>query len=154
MLNQLKRTSISNEIVSCATLIKVLTLRCFSDYNFEITPEQFIILDTLLENKKAKNLYQRQLGEILGKDRANIARLVGILEKKGLIEKTTDSNGRQINRITITKKGIEIRNKIHPVISKIRKSYLSDIDLKELENCLETLNKIKDNISKNTKLKT
>jgi len=154
MLNQMKRTSISNEIVSCATLIKVLTLRCFKENNFKITPEQFIILDTLFENKKEKNLYQRQLGEILGKDRANIARLLGILEEKGLIQKTTDSNGRQINRIEITEEGIKIRNEILPVISKIRESYLTNIEISELQKSLKTLNKIKDNISKNIKIKT
>ncbi len=153
MMNQLKRTSISNGIVSCATLIKVLTLRCFKRHGFEITPEQFILLDTLLENEGEENLYQRQLGVILGKDRANVARLIAILEKKGLVEKNSDSNGRQINRINVTKKGREIRNKIYPVISEIRKSYLDEIDFDELRKCLDTLNKIKNNISINTKLK-
>lgn len=153
MLNQLKRTSISNGIVSCATLIKVITLRCFKKHKFEITPEQFILLDTLLDNVQPENLYQRQLGVLLGKDRANIARLIGILEKKGLVERVSDSNGRQINRITVTNKGVEIRNKIYPVISDIRKSYLDDIEYNDLKKCLDILNRIKDNISKNTKLK-
>ena len=153
MLNQLRRTSISNSIVSCATLIKVITLRSFKKNKFEITPEQFIILDALFDNDESKDLYQRQLGILLGKDRANIARLIGILEKKGLVEKISDSNGRQIYRISVTRKGVEIRNKIYPVISEIRKSYLHNIDYDELKKCLETLNKIKDNISENTKLK-
>ena len=153
MLAQLKRTSISSGIVSCATLIKVLTLRCFKKYKFEITLEQFVLLDTLLDNNESKNLYQRQLGILLGKDRANIARLIGILERKGFVEKNIDSNGRQIYRISVTRKGVEIRNKIYPVISEIRKSYLHKIDYDELKKCLETLNKIKDNISENTKLK-
>ena len=154
MLNQIKRTSISNGIVSCATLIKVLTLRNFKENNFEITPEQFVILDTLLDNNSEETLYQRQIGELIGKDRANTTRLLGILEEKGLIEKTTDSNGRQINRILITKKGIEIHDKIFPKISEIRRSYLENLEIEEIQSCLKTLNKIKENISKNTKLKT
>lgn len=142
---------ISNEIVSTATLIKVLTLRNFAKLNFEITPEQFVMLDAIIKNEK---IYQRQLGELLGKDRPNIARLISILEKKELIKKSIDSNGRQINRITITKKGEELRNKILPEISKIRQSYLNDINENELIECYKTLNKIKNNISKNTKLQT
>ena len=141
MLNQVKRTSISNGIVSCATLIKVLTLRNFKENNFEITPEQFVILDTLLDNNSEETLYQRQIGELIGKDRANTTRLLGILEEKGLIEKTTDSNGRQINRILITKKGIEIHNKIFPKISEIRRSYLENLEIEEIQSCLKTLNK-------------
>ena len=75
MNNQLDQNSLSNAIVSTATLIKVFSIRCFMKNDFEITPEQFIILDAAAKNKE---IYQRQLGEILGKDRANIARLVKI----------------------------------------------------------------------------
>ncbi len=151
MLNQLNRNSISNEIVTCATLIKVLTLRAFKEHNFEITPEQFIILDAIINNEE---IYQRKLGKILGKDRANITRLLDILFKKGLIEKESSSNGRKINKIKITKKGEDLRNKIFPVISKVRQSYLNGIEYKDIENCLKILNKIKENISENTKLQT
>ena len=151
MLNQLEKNSLSNTIVSTAILIKVITLRCFKQYGFEITPEQFIILDTIVKNEQ---IYQRQIGELIGKDRANVNRLLNILEKQGLIERKIDSNGRQINRIKITKKGSELRNKIHPVITKIRASYLDNINYDELLKCHEILNKIKDNISKSTKLKT
>lgn len=151
MLNQLEKNSLSNTVVSTAILIKVLTLRCFKSHGFEITPEQFIILDTITNNEQ---IYQRQIGELIGKDRANVNRLINILEKQGLIERIVDSNGRQINRIKITKKGIELRNKIHPVITKIRASYLNDIEYDELLKCHQILNKIKENISKSTKLKT
>lgn len=149
MFDSLKKDLIANEIVSCATLIKVLTLRSFKEHGFEITPEQFVILDTIFKNKE---LYQRQLGEILGKDRANIARLISILEKKGFLEKQIASNGRQINKIKITKKGENLRNKILPVISKVRQTYLDNIEYDELVKCFQILNKIKENISKNTKL--
>ena len=151
MLNQLEKNSLSNTVVSTAILIKVLTLRCFKSHGFEITPEQFIILDTITKNEQ---IYQRQIGELIGKDRANVNRLINILEKQGLIERIVDSNGRQINRIKITKKGIELRNKIHPVITKIRASYLNNIEYDELLKCHQILNKIKENISKSTKLKT
>lgn len=151
MLNQLEKNSLSNTVVSTAILIKVLTLRCFKKHGFEITPEQFIILDTIVKNNQ---IYQRQIGELIGKDRANVNRLINILEKQGLLERSIDSNGRQINRIKITKKGSELRDKILPIITKIRASYLNDIDYEELLKCHQILNKIKENIAKSTKLKT
>ncbi len=150
MNNQLDQNSLSNAIVSTATLIKVFSIRCFMKNDFEITPEQFIILDAAAKNKE---IYQRQLGEILGKDRANIARLVNILEKKGLIKKVADLTGRHVNRIITTEEGMKVRNKIYPIISEIRESYLNNIDLNELQKCLVIINKIKENIAKNTKLK-
>lgn len=145
----LTKTSLSNEIVTSAILIKVFTLRACKEHNFEITPEQFTILDAILKNEK---IYQRQLGIILGKDRANVARLINILEKKGLIKKVVSSNGRQINMLEITKKGIEIQQKMNIVIEKLRSSYLNNVTNEELENCIKTLVKIKQNISKNTKI--
>lgn len=151
MLNQLKKYLIPNEIVSTAILIKVLTLRCFCQYDFEITPEQFVILDTIFKNKE---IYQRQIGELIGKDRANVTRLLNILEEKKLITKTISSNGRQINKILITQKGKDLRNKIEPIINKVRKAYLDNISQEELLNCFHTLNKIKNNISTNIKLHT
>ena len=150
MLNQLEKNSLSNTVVSTAILIKVLTLRCFKMHGFEITPEQFIILDTIVKNNQ---IYQRQIGELIGKDRANVNRLINILEKQGLLERTIDSNGRQINRIAITQKGRVLRDKILPIITEIRASYLNDIDYNELLKCHEILNKIKNNIAKSTKLK-
>ncbi len=150
MLNQLEKNSLSNTVVSTAILIKVLTLRCFKMHGFEITPEQFIILDTIVKNNQ---IYQRQIGELIGKDRANVNRLINILEKQGLLERTVDSNGRQINRIVITQKGRVLRDKILPIITEIRASYLNDIDYNELLKCHEILNKIKNNIAKSTKLK-
>lgn len=150
-----KKNLISNEIVSCATLIKVVTLRCFNQNNFEITPEQYVILDTILEHEeKNEQIYQRKIGEILGKDRANVARLLNILEEKNLIKKEISSNGRQINNIKITPDGKNLRNKILPVITKIRESYLEDINYEELMQSFQILSKIKENISKNTKLQT
>lgn len=149
-LNLNRKNLFGNAVVSSATLIKVLTLRSFKEHNFLITPEQFVILDTLIENNK---IYQRQLGALIGKDRPNVARLLGILEKKGLIEKITDSNGRQINRLVVTDRGKKLRDEILPVVTKVRNSYLSEFEESELLQCFNTLNKIKEVIARNTKLK-
>lgn len=58
---------------------KIAQLQMFARNNFEITPEQYIILAILVENGE---LYQRQIAEIAYKDRPNITRLINILEKK------------------------------------------------------------------------
>ena len=149
MPKQIEKKLISNEIVSSAIMIKVLTLRFFAAKGFEITPEQFVILDTISKNN---GLYQRQISELIGKDRANVARILNILEKKGLIKKNQASNGRAINRLELTLEGENLRAKIEPHIEEIRKSYLDDIKEEDIEKCYEVLNKIKNNIGKNIKL--
>lgn len=151
MQQEFKKYLISNAIVSTATMIKVFTLKNFNVHNFEITPEQFVLLDATYQNK---GLYQRQIGILLGKDRANVTRLIHILEKKELIIIKEDSNGRRVKRIEITQKGKELRDKIFIEIKKIRNVYLKNIDDDELLNCIKTLDKIKNNIPQDIKLAT
>lgn len=149
MKNYTEKKLIANEIVTCAILIKVLTLRKFKECGFEITPEQFVLLDTLAQND---NICQRKLGMLIGKDRANVTRLLNILQKKGLIEKTADLK-RKANRLQLTLEGRKVKEKIEPVMLEIRDSYLKDIKTDELLQCFGTLNKIKEVIAKNTKLR-
>lgn len=61
----------------------------------EITPEQFFALDTIYANK---NCCQKDLSEILVKDKAAITRIAEILESKNLIKRVT---GRKNNRLAI-----------------------------------------------------
>ena len=59
-------------------------LEIFAKQKFEITPEQFIVLSMLSEDIP---LHQNKLCELLCKNKANMASILSILEKKELIEK-------------------------------------------------------------------
>lgn len=130
---------------------KIAQLQMFARNNFEITPEQYIILAILVENSE---LYQRQIAEIAYKDRPNITRLINILEKKGLVKRVEDVQKRKVFKIVITKKGVEIHQKIRPYMLELHNSAVNGITKEELESCIDTLGKMLDNLEPKTKLQT
>lgn len=130
---------------------KIAQLQMFARNNFEITPEQYIILAILVENGE---LYQRQIAEIAYKDRPNITRLINILEKKGLVKRVEDVQKRKVFKIVITKKGVDIHQKIRPYMLELHNSAVNGITKEELESCIDTLGKMLDNLEPKTKLQT
>ena len=126
-------------IFMTGVLIRGLSSQTFAEKGFEITPEQYLILALLVENGA---MYQRQLAEITLKDRGNIARIIKILEDKELIEKIPDSNGRRIYKIVVTEKGKALSDKIFPTDIELRETIKKNISEEELNNTLNTLEKI------------
>ncbi|MDO5436762.1 MAG: MarR family transcriptional regulator [bacterium] len=128
---------------------KLAQLQMFRKNNFEITPEQYIILAVLVENGE---LYQRQIGEICYKDRPNVTRLLNILEEKELIKRVSDVNKRQIFKIQITDKGRQIHSKIRPHMINLHNKGVLGIQKEELEDCLKVLVKMVENLEPMAKM--
>lgn len=141
---------IGHALVQTSILIKVYTIRFYKKLKIDITPEQFVVL-SILDDEEV--FHQRELGEILFKDRANIARLIKILEKKELIERTKTADKRLVNKIKLTQKGLDLKNEIYPMTVNLRQKYLSQIDPEDLKTCLKVLTQIKDNLIDEVKLK-
>lgn len=130
-------------------LSRVFAIQSFSRNSLEITPEQFTVLAALVEHG---GLYQRQVCAITLKDRANITRIVSILESQGLVIRRIESQGRQIRKAEITDKGREVYEKALPAILEIWAKTVEDIDEDEMNACFLTLQKIKENLQNNTTL--
>ncbi len=132
------------------TFIRGLSTQTFTDRGFELTPDQYVILNLLLENDEI--MYQRQLAEITLKDRANISRIIEILEKKNIIKKIPDSNGRKIYKLIVTEKGKELRDKVFPTDIELRNMITNNISEEELAITFATLEKMNMNIRDKVKL--
>lgn len=146
MLKEIFVNLIGNAIVQAGRSIKMFNLEMFAKENFEITPEQFVVLSVVTENN---SLHQNSLCEMLCKDKANMARILSVLENKGLIEKSRRvANKKQVNKIDITEKGKQLKNKIAPVIAASRDQYLKDISEDDMYICIKVLTKIHENLTK------
>ena len=107
--------------------------------NLGITSEQFVVLDTI---SCFKNIYQQQLAEILMKDKSNTARIVKILEDKGLIIKTTGiSNNRPVHILQVTADGDKILSRSVPKMKKYIAEIFTTIPDEEIEH-LHVLGKV------------
>ena len=149
MRKKILKSRTGSMIFMTGVLIRCLSSQTFAEKKFEITPEQYLILTLLVENGE---LYQRQLSEITLKDRANVARIVGILQEKELIQKIIDSNGRRIYKIVVTPKGKALRDKILSTDMELISIITKDISKKELDSLISTLAKIYKNVREKVKL--
>ena len=89
--------------------------------NIGITGEQFVVLDTICCHP---NIYQQELSEILMKDKSNTTRILGVLEKEGLITRSVGKNkNRLVNLLKVTDKGAKLVSENMPKI----KEFITDI---------------------------
>jgi MarR family transcriptional regulator for hemolysin len=83
--------------------LRVLIKRIEVKTEVNITIEQFWLLHTI--NKVENEVIQKDMAEIMGKDKSSILRMIDSLEKKDLVRRVVDLNDRRKNRIMVSKKG-------------------------------------------------
>ena len=133
------RHKVGLKLSQVGMLSKVFAMQSFVNGECNITPEQFTVLNALSESEW---LYQRQISAITLKDRANITRIINILEKRGYIKKVVD----------ITEEGKKVRNKVLPIILNIWAMTSENISEDEMDKFIETLDKIRENLINKTTL--
>lgn len=144
MLKDVFTSLIGSAIVAAGRAIKVHNLNLYAKCGFEITPEQYLVLSMI---KDDENLSQNKLCGLLYKDKSNMARLICVLEEKGLIEKIVQTdNKKQANIIKITEKGKKLRARISPVMAKSREKYLKEISQDDMYTCIKVLSQIQKNL--------
>ena len=130
-------------LVAAGVYTRIYSRQCFKNANFEITPEQFVVIEVLMHHD---GLYQRQLSEITLKDRPNITRIINILEKGGFVERRSDKNKRKVFKIYLTQKAKDIFPLLQKVSQDYRKVMAEGIKKEELEICLKVLNQVLQNL--------
>lgn len=141
--NELFESKIGPKLVTVGKLSRIYALQTFAEHKYKITPEQFTILATLVENN---GMYQRQIASITLKDRPNITRLLRILEKSEFITKQPDINKRKIYKIFITDKGREIYNEVLPTVLNIWQESVQGLNEEELKICIKALDIFRKNL--------
>ncbi len=140
---QKMKHKIGLELTGVGNLSKMLAIQTFSNLQYDVTPEQFSVLSVLIENEE---LYQRQISALTLKDRANVSRIVSILENKGYISKTESVSGRKTFKISITDEGRKVYEQVKPTILKIWSYTCKDIPEEKVDAFFEILSEIKKNL--------
>ena len=87
-------------------------------------------VNSLNENS---NLTQKEVAKLTFKDNANITRMLDKLEKKGLVIRHPDTNDRRSWNLSITKKGIKIRDLVESLAVDILDKISKGISKKDME---------------------
>ena len=108
--------SVFYQFEQTARYCKYLSVQIFQGLNMGITADEFIVLDTIDANGC---ICQRELAQLILKDRAGTGRLLNTLEEKGYIERFADTkNNRLVRKMKLTKSGIAI---LKDTIDKLKK---------------------------------
>lgn len=109
------------------------------------SPLQAQILDYLIENKK-ETINQKQLEENLGVSKTTISNVLLTMEKNNMIERVVSDKDARNKEIKITQKSMEVFKEMTNMFGLLNKEIIKGISKQELENFLNTIEKIKNNI--------
>ena len=109
---------------------------------FGITYPQYLVMLVIWENE---NVTASEIAVKLNLDNATITPILKKLQDQKLISKTRDKNDERVVNIKITKKGLEIEEKIALIQDKVAcKTHLPKKDFEELKQRLNELTQIMD----------
>ena len=115
----------------------------FLNEGLQITPEQYIVLDTLWDKGA---MSQQKLADIMQKDKNSVTKLVDILEKKNLLTRKSDKNDRRVKILEVTELAASLKEKTTVVALNAVNDLLKNIHEDDLKKVIEVLRKINANI--------
>ncbi|MFA5165142.1 MAG: MarR family transcriptional regulator [Candidatus Omnitrophota bacterium] len=135
--DQLNNNSIRKLVHVSEAIIKAAD-RFFA--GFGVTTAQY---DVLVILKYSKNrLTQSDLGINRVVSRSNITGIIDRLEKTGLVKREGSADDRRVNHITVTKKGIDLINKVEDKYFENVKKLVWFLDEKDKKGLAEILDRL------------
>ena len=134
--------SIGFIIYRTALAMKATLQRTLKERGFDITPEQYGILHVLREEA---GLSQKEIGNILFKDKPNVSRMLDALERKRLIFRQPID--RRKYAIFLTEEGERLIEETLSIGLELGERAIKGLLGRELESLEGMLNKIYENIA-------
>jgi len=110
---------------------------------FNIAPEQNLIMMLLWEKD---GLSQNEVACKLDKDKTNIARMAFGLEQKGFVKRINCPKDRRVQRLYLTKEGLELKEHIIPIANQFNSLLCQNITNDELKQIRQILCKMRANL--------
>ncbi len=111
--------------------------------NLPITPDQFRVLTHLWQNDGCS---QQELAVGSMRDRANVTRIIDILEREGIVVRTDHETDRRIFKIQLTQKGKDLEKDATSCGNAAIYDALKGVSKSDLEICMKVLNKTIENL--------
>lgn len=121
----------------------------FQEHGFNITPEQFLVMDALWNEG---TMSQQQIAHTIMKDKNSVVKLLDGLEKKNLVVRVADKNDRRQNLIELTQYAWDIKDNITEVAINAVDLVIKDIPQNEMYIFIKVLSKMAENMNEDTDL--
>lgn len=109
------------------------------------SPTQMQIMEYILANSD-KEIYQKDLENILGIKRATVSGVLQTMEKNGLIERIIDENDTRTKKIILKKETREIFEKRKKIFISLEKKMTENISDDELQFFFKIIDKMEKNL--------
>jgi len=113
------------------------------EHNLPITPDQFRVMNHLWQKD---GLQQTELAICTNRNRANVTRIIDILEREGIVERRDHNADRRVFRIYLTDKGKSIKEETGRCALQSIEDSLKGLSKEEIEICTKVLLKIQANV--------
>lgn len=124
-------------------LMKVAMKAELQKAGFDITAEEFVLLNLV----SAEGIAQADLITISMKDKTNVTRLIGRLEKKGWVKREELDTNRRQQIISLTKSGVKTQKALLSVVRNLMGHATENISKERIEIANEVLGTISRNLS-------
>ena len=110
--------------------------KLMKEKNLPITPDQFRVLTHLW---KQDGLSQQELAIGSNRDRANVTRLIDILEREGIVERKDDEHDRRVYKIYLTKLGKKLEDDAAQCAQQAISDALKGVSKEDIQTCMKVL---------------
>jgi DNA-binding MarR family transcriptional regulator len=111
--------------------------------NLPITPDQFRVLTHLWQSD---GLSQQELAMGSNRDKANVTRIIDILEREGIVERKDHENDRRVYQIHLTKKGKALEEAAAECAQATLRDAQKGISKVDMDTCMAVLKKTIENL--------
>lgn len=112
----------------------------------KISAEQFSLLFAI--TTKADDVIQKDMAEMMGKDKSVILRLIDSLEKNELVRRVVDLKDRRKNYLMVTKSGYRVIDQYMKVISDMMGELQQGLTQSEIDSFHKVVGHLKDKAGK------
>lgn len=123
-------------------IVKLSYSQSFKSAGYDITPEQWVILESLFQNNGQS---QNDLAEFSFKDAPTVSRILDLLCKKGYTKRQKVDGDKRARKITLTKKGKELVQGMQPLVSDLRAQGWQNLKTDDYDQLIRIINQVFDN---------
>ena len=124
--------------------VKQCMSEVFQKGGFNLTPEQFLVMDTLWDEGV---LTQQQIADITMRDKNSIVKLIDGLENRTLVRRVSNPKDRRQNLIEVTPYSRKIKDKVTELSLESVATIVGDIPREDLESFVKTLARMEKNMN-------
>ncbi len=107
----------------------------------KISTEQFGLLHAI--STKEEEVIQKDMAEMMGKDKSAILRLIDSLEEKELVRRVTDVKDRRKNYLMVTKVGYRVLDQYLGIVNELMREIQQGLTQNEIDTFHKVVHHIK-----------